>query len=402
MKKRVNIITVVVLMALMGLLTYVITYYSVQSDLTGQLEVLGKREQEMGSFFIAFDEIEKKFIGEFDKQRLIQGAIDGMVRATGDKWSHYFNPEAFRAYLGNLDNQSIGPGVSVVSGLTPLRIYEVMPGSPAEDAGLRIGDLITHIDDISVESMGFDTSLDKMHGAEFNVVSLTIERPSEGGGHFTVDVMRRAVFKDPVTSGILDTANGKIGVVRISNFDKGVDDEFNKTIGELVLAGVGGLIFDVRNNPGGDVDVLVAALDLLLPEGDLITLRYKDGREDKRTSGPEHIDLPMAVLINGDSVSAAEFFAACLREYDKAVLVGEKTGGKGYAQEIIRLTSDQSGLYLSTSEYVTSKGVSLAGAGLMPDVEIALTEEGLRYIGSMDPSLDPQLARALLELSRNR
>jgi carboxyl-terminal processing protease len=153
----------------------------------------------------------------------------------------------------------------------------------------------------------------------------------------------------------------------------------------------------VRDNPGGKLNVLERILDYLLPEGDLITLRYKDGSEDRRTSGPECIRLPMAVLINGESVSAAEFFAACLREYDWAVIIGEKTGGKGYAQEHFRLP-DGSGLYLSTSEYFTSKGASLAGVGLMPDTEIILSAAERRHIGSMNPDLDPHLARALLEL----
>jgi carboxyl-terminal processing protease len=160
---------------------------------------------------------------------------------------------------------------------------------------------------------------------------------------------------------------------------------------------VTGLIFDVRNNPGGKLSVLVRILDYLLPEGDLITLRYKDGTEDVWTSGPECIELPMAVLINGDSYSAAEFFAACLREYDWAALVGEKTSGKGCAQGTCRL-SDGSGFNLSTSEYYTSKGLSLAHVGLTPDAEVILSGEEMNHINSMDPGLDRQLERALREL----
>jgi carboxyl-terminal processing protease len=211
--------------------------------------------------------------------------------------------------------------------------------------------------------------------------------------------MRRAVIRDRIKAEIIETPSGEAGVLKILNFDDHMDTEFIEKVNGMIEYGVAGLVFDVRDNPGGKLSVLETVLDFLLPEGELITLRYKDGRQDVRYSGPEHISLPMTVIINGNSVSAAEFFAACLREYEWASLVGERTGGKGFAQETIRLI-DGSGLYLSTSEYFTSKGQSLDGTGLIPDVEVALREDELAHIGSMDPALDRQLARALLELRR--
>ena len=395
MKKRVNIITAVVLMALTGLVTYVVTFSWVQFDFNQQLETFSKQRQEWAPFYVALDHIENKCIGEADKQKLMQGAIDGMVRNTGDRWSHYFDPESFRAYLESQDDY-IGIGVSVAIDSMPLLIYEVMPNSPAQDVSLLEGDLITHIDGLAVAELGYDASVERLkNGDEYTTVALTIERPSEGGGSFTVEVMRRTIVRERVTAELLDAGDGKAGLVRISSFEDRVDEEFIEKVGALLEEGVTGLVFDVRNNPGGKLQVLERMLDYLLPEGDLITLKYKDGKVDVRASGPECVRLPMAVLINGDSVSAAEFFAACLREYDWAVVIGEKTGGKGYAQEHFRL-SDGSGLYLSTSEYFTSKGASLAGVGLTPDVEIVLSEEERRHIG--DPSLDRQLQRALLEL----
>ena len=387
-------------MALTGLVTYVITFSFVRVELNRQLETFSKQKQELGSFNAALDHLENSFIGEVDKQKLIQGAIDGMVRSTGDKWSHYFDPESFRAYLASQGNEYIGVGITVEPVEGGIRIAEVMPGSPAEEAALRTDDVITHVDGLAVADTGYNDALIAISGEEYTSVTLTVTRPNEGSGSFTLELMRRTITRERVTATILETAGGKVGVIRIENFDDHVDEEFIEKAGELLSENVSSLIFDVRRNPGGKLNVLERVLDYLLPEGDIATLRYKDGREDVRRSGPECVRLPMgmAALINANSVSAAELFAACLREYDWAVLVGEKTGGKGYAQEYFRL-SDGSGLYLSTREYVTSKGVSLADTGLTPDVEIALPAGERRHIGSMDPSLDRQLQQALLELN---
>jgi carboxyl-terminal processing protease len=397
MKKRVNLITVVVLMALVGLATYVITHSWVRNDLSRQLDIFSRHRQEWAPFYAALDNIEKRYIGDADKEKLMQGAIAGMIDATGDVWSHYFDPDAFRDYLVTQSNQYTGIGIYAEDGGGSIRIVEVMDRSPAEDAGLLAGDLITHVDGLSVAEAGYDAARGAVIGEEYTTVILTVERPSEGGGSFEIPVMRRTIDIEAVKVATVEQAGRKIGVIRIANFNDNVDNQVIDKVGELIREGVAGLVFDVRGNPGGKLPVLVNILDHLLPEGDLITLRYSDGRVVTHRSEADHVSIPMAVLIDRNSVSAAEFFAACLREYDWAVLVGEQTGGKGYAQEHFRL-SDGSAMYLSTSEYVTSKGVSLAGTGVTPDIVLVLEDEERRHIGSMDPDLDRQLARAIQEL----
>jgi carboxyl-terminal processing protease len=398
MKKRVNIITVVVLMALTGLVTYIITHYTVQQDFNRQVDAFSRQRQEWAPFYAALDNIENRFIGEVDRQELMQGAIEGMVGATGDHWSHYFNPEAYRAYLEQQSNQYSGIGVHVAYGEIPIRLVEVMGRSPAEEAGLLAGDLITHVDGLVVAEIGYEAAVGMVRGEEYTTVALTVERPGGyEGGNFTIDVMRREIVIEQVVSEIVEQAGRKIGVIKILSFNDRVDTQFIDQVGELIREGVYGLVFDVRNNPGGKLDVLVNMLDYLLPEGDLITLRYWDGRVVTHTSGPERVELPMAVIIDRSSVSAAEFFAVCLQEYGWATLIGEQTGGKGYAQEHLRL-SDNSSLYLSTSEYVTSTGRSLALIGVAPDVELILEDEERQHIGSMDPGLDRQLERAIQEV----
>jgi len=394
MKKRVNIITVVVLMALTGLVSFVVTFYSVQMNFNSQLKTYGKWRDEWRRFTEALNHIEKRYIGDIGQELLMAGAIEGLIRSTGDKWSLYLSPEENEAYLHSIASSYEGIGVSLTRDGVNIKILEVIEDSPAWEAGLLAGDIITHVDGMAVEEIGYDLALAFIGGGDAAApVILTVER--QGAGSLQKSVARDTVVRPRIKAARLDT----VGIIRILNFYEEMGEELILEIEDMMADGITSLVFDVRNNPGGGLNELEAALDYLLPEGILITMRNKEGFEDVRTSGPDHITLPIAVIINENSISAAEFFAACLQEYDRAVIVGEKTSGKGRAQENIRLT-DGSGLILSTSEYFTSQGKSLEGVGVTPDVEITLPESQRVHIGSMDPNLDRQLERALSELSK--
>ncbi len=394
MKKRINLITLVVVMALTALATYIITYSQVSEGLTEQLDSYGRHREELKTFFETLDYIDSRFVGETNRERMAQGAAAGLVEGLGDQWSDFWNPEEHIQYENSLTNSSADIGIEVDKTQSDcLLVIKVKPGSSAE-GNLFTGDRITHVDAVSVAEAGVEAAIGMINGEEYTTVELTVERPSEGGGSFVLQVVRQPVLRDVVTSKII----GEAGVVKINNFNGRSDSEFEEQVNNLLAAGVKGLVLDVRGNPGGSLDMLSKMLDLLLPEGILVTLRYKNGDVDVRSSTAECIELPMTVLINGGSVSAAELFAAVLKEYEWAALVGEPTGGKGYAQETLPL-EDGSGLHLSTSEYFTSKGISLAGRGLTPDTEVILTDEERQHTGSMDPATDRQLAAALEILS---
>ena len=192
----------------------------------------------------------------------------------------------------------------------------------------------------------------------------------------------------------------KIGLVTIENFDERCAEESIAAIETLLKNGAEKLIFDVRNNPGGYASELVKLLDYLLPEGDLFrTVRY-DGKEHVDTSDADCLELPMAVLVNTSSYSAAEFFAAALREYEAATVVGEQTVGKGYFQSTYQL-SDGSAVALSIGKYFTPKGVSLAENGITPDVVVTVDEETAQgiYYGTLTPEEDPQIQAAIKALN---
>ena len=188
--------------------------------------------------------------------------------------------------------------------------------------------------------------------------------------------------------------NDKIGYIRIENFHDGCADQFKTALQSLTDSGVQSLVIDVRHNGGGRVKEMSAALDPLLGEGTIMTLRMKNGSETVYTSDADHIDLPIAVLIDDQSISAAEFFAAALQEYDRATLVGTHTTGKGRAQRTYQL-SDGSAVNLSVEEYFTPKGKSLADVGIAPDIEVKLTDEQTQNFFFLTSETDPQLQKAM-------
>lgn len=188
--------------------------------------------------------------------------------------------------------------------------------------------------------------------------------------------------------------NDKIGYIRIENFHDGCADQFKTALQSLIDSGAQSLVIDVRHNGGGRVKEMSAALDPLLGEGTIMTLRMKNGSETVYTSDADHIDLPIAVLIDDQSISAAEFFAAALQEYDRATLVGTHTTGKGRAQRTYQL-SDGSAVNLSVEEYFTPKGKSLADVGIAPDIEVKLTDEQTQNFFFLTSETDPQLQKAM-------
>ena len=199
------------------------------------------------------------------------------------------------------------------------------------------------------------------------------------------------VPNNDITSKMLEN---DIGFIRIDAFDNGAEKEFDTHLDELIEKGAKGLIFDVRVNGGGYANVMSKMLDRLLPSGMIISMTSKDGQVQENMSDEACIKLPMAVLTNKYSISAAEFFAAAIQEYGVGTVVGEATGGKGYAQTSMPL-SDGSALNISTYRYYTPKGNSLAGTGVTPDVEVVLPEEALYNFSSLTYEEDTQLQKAV-------
>lgn len=335
--------------------------------------------------------IEERFAEDTDRTAMEDAAADAMIRSLGDRWSYYIPAADYDAHMEQMNNAYVGIGITIVKEENAgLRIQQVEPEGPALEAGLLPGDLITAIDGNGTADMTTTDARNLVRGEAGTTVALTVLR-EEKILDFTVT---RRKIETQVASGQM--LEGNIGLVTIANFDARCAKETIAVVEDLITQGAKGLIFDVRFNPGGYADEMVKVLDFLLPEGDLFRTVNYAGKEKVDRSDGDCIELPMAVLINADSYSAAEFFAATLREYDAAITVGEKTVGKGYYQNTFVL-SDGSAVGLSTGKFFTSQGNNLEGVGIVPDVEVAVDQETAAaiYSGTLMPEEDPQLQAAL-------
>ena len=319
-------------------------------------------------------------------------AAEAMVAAIGDRWSHYIPADEYGAYQDRMNNSYVGIGVTVreTEAGVGFEITVVTKGGPAEEAGILAGDIITGVDGKNITDMDVNAVADLIRGDEGTTVELTLDRAGESK---TVTVERRAI-QMVVAAGQMLPEN--VGLVTIENFDKRCAEESIAAIDGLIAQGAQALVLDVRNNPGGYVSELVELLDHLLPEGDLFRSVYYDGRENVETSDEKCISIPIAVLVNGESYSAAEFFAAAIREYEAGFVVGSQTCGKGYFQITYKL-KDGSAVGLSVGKYFTPKGISLAEAGgITPDLVVEVDEETFSaiYAGTVEPMEDPQIVAA--------
>ena len=335
--------------------------------------------------------IKERFIGEVDETAIEDAAADAMVNALGDRWSYYIPASEMMSYNSQMSNSYVGIGVTIsVQEDGTFLVQQVVAGGPAEAAGILPGDLFTGVDGTDCAGLSLSEVSAMVRGEENTDVVITVLRDGQ-----TMDLtVTRAYFETAVaTARMLD---GNIGLIRIVNFDSRCAQETIAAIEDMIDQGATALIFDVRFNPGGYQSELVEVLDYLLPEGPLFRSVDYRGRETVDESDADCIALPMAVLLNGDSYSAAEFFAAALAEYDAAIVVGQQTTGKGYFQSTFKL-SDGSAVVLSIGKYTTPKGVNLADVGITPSVCVEVDEETAYriYAGILDPAEDPQIQAAV-------
>jgi carboxyl-terminal processing protease len=339
------------------------------------------------------DLLDQRYIDGVDRTELEDAAADAMVGALGDRWSYYIPADEFQAYQEQKNNSYVGIGVTISAVETGYLIEKVSEGGPAEEAGILAGDVIVAVDGTRVAGMDMDEGKKLVQGKSGTKVEITVLR---AGQEQTISV-KRGTVKTPVATGVL--LQGNIGLVTIKNFNANCAKETIAAIESLLEQGATALIFDVRYNGGGYANEMNKVLDYLLPEGQLFKTVDYTGKEEVTRSNAKCLEMPMTVLVNGSSYSAAEFFAAALREYEWATVVGEKTSGKGYFQVVYQL-SDGSAVGLSIGKYVTPKGVSLEGVGITPDVIVEVTQEQAAaiYAGTLDPMEDPQILAAIAAL----
>lgn len=341
--------------------------------------------------------IQSYYVEDIDPVEVEDAAAHGMISALSDRWSYYIPSSEYATYMEQSENAYVGVGITILQQQDGkgFEIIAVEADGPAYEAGIRIQDVLVEVQGQDVTQMTATGVRNLVRGKEGTYVDLTVLRQ---GQELTFSVERRTLQMTVAEGELLE---GGIGLITIYNFDDRCASESISRIEELRAQGADKLIFDVRNNGGGYAHEMVELLDYLLPEGDLFRTVNYAGKENVDTSDANYLDLPMAVLVNAESYSAAEFFAAALREYDAAIVVGEQTSGKGYFQNTFSL-NDGSAVALSTGRYYTPKGECLEGVGITPDVPVEVDEETYAgiYYGTVSVQEDPQLQAAMEALEK--
>ncbi len=337
------------------------------------------------------------FIGEVDDKQLEDMAASAMVLATGDKWSYYIPAADLQSVIEQKENSYVGVGITItiLEEDQGFLVNRIEPDSPALAAGIQVGDVVVAVDGVRVSDVGSDKARDMVSGQEGTGVTITVLRD---GRELNMEMTRRKIIQAVATGRMVTDS---IGYICINNFNSRSAQETIRLFDQLEAQGATAMIFDVRFNPGGYKDEMVKVLDYLLPEGVLFRSEDSTGYTWEDTSDANCKKMPMVVLINGESYSAAEFFAAALKEYDYAVTVGQATTGKGHFQSLFYL-SDGSAVNLSIGKYYTPNGVSLAEVGgLVPDIPVEVDEQTMDriYTQTLPDEEDAQLQAAIAQLT---
>ena len=314
--------------------------------------------------------IDEYYYGSYDEEIIVDQALKGMVSALDDKYSAYMTPDEYEQNLIDAKGSITGIGITVNKGdNNEIKIVEIAEKGPAEKAGLKINDIIIEVDGKNVNEMEYSDAVNLVRGKAGTEVNIAVKRGDE---EISFKMKREEITTETVTSRMLEN---NIAYIKITGFKENTSHQFNIELKKCLENNASAIIFDVRNNGGGLVSACSDCLDPLLPEGDIAIAEFKDGSTEVICKSDKiELDLPMAVLVNEYSASAAELFAAALRDFGKAVLVGQNTFGKGIMQNTYNLDNG-GGLKLTVAKYRTVKSECYHGLGLKPDYETALPDK---------------------------
>lgn len=322
--------------------------------------------------------VDNYFLEDVDPEAFAEGIYKGFINSLDDPYSTYYTVDEYKALIESSSGvyQGIGSTVSqdVKTGI--ITIVKPFKSGPAFEAGLLPGDIIYKVEGEEVTGVDLTEVVSKMKGKEGTKVNITIMRDGETKPlDFTIT--RRKIEVPTIEYKMLED---KIGYIIISEFDKVTVSQFSKAVDELEDNGMKGLVIDVRSNPGGLLDAVVKMLDRLLPKGLIVYTEDKYGnRETEEAKDSIKLNVPLAVLINGNSASASEIFAGAVQDYEIGTVVGTTSFGKGIVQKVIPL-SDGTAIKLTISKYFTPKGRNIHGTGIKPDIEVELDEELLKEV----------------------
>lgn len=337
--------------------------------------------------------LKERYVEPLDDQRLIEGALRGMVEATGDRYSMYYSPQQYTQYRERFNESFGGIGIQVELKDNYVTVVRPIKGTPGERAGLRTGDRIVGVDGKDVTQMSLDEVVALIRGPVGTPVRLTISREPYKT-RFDVTITRALI---PRPQGAAYMVEPDIGYIRIEEFNENVHKRVEAALADLRRKGMKGLILDLRQNPGGLLEEAVEVASLFVGPGPVVHIVQRDGQRETRSSKGRGFDLPLVVLVDGGSTSAAEIVAGAIQDRKAGVLVGSRTFGKGSVQSFFDLPGG-SGLKLTTARYLTASGRSIHQVGIEPDVPVDAPREARV---DLDDRSHPQFRKAI-EVLRQR
>lgn len=337
--------------------------------------------------------IKENYLKDVDDEKLLDGQLKGLLQSLEDPYSVYMTKDEFKSIMEETSGSFGGIGVVVTPGDDNfITVVSPIKGTPGERAGIKSGDKIVKVDGTEFAAENMDAAVKLMRGEPNTEVSLTIMRKDKTGKSEMIDleIVREKIRAETVESNIIDD---DIGYIKITSFDELTYKDFKRELDKLGSHNIEGLIIDLRNNPGGLLNVTAQIADELLGEGDIVYTETKNGEREYLKSNKSMVDYPLVILVNGGSASASEILAGAIRDHNRGTLIGTTTYGKGVVQRLKDLP-DGSGIKLTISEYFTPNGINIHGVGIEPDIVLELPED-IQGIGVENLGQDNQLKKAL-------
>jgi carboxyl-terminal processing protease len=354
---------------------------------------IGVSAESINKFNEAREIIKNKYYTEVADDKLLEGATAGMADALQDPYTVYYSKEQMKSFDEKSEGSYCGIGITVKPDTNHiLNVVDTFKNSPAKKAGIISGDKIIKVDDNDVTSIkDEDIVINMIKGAENTIVKVTVFRPSDEG-NYDFSVERKIIKVENIQSEIL---SNNMGYIKISLFDREISKDFGTHLKSLISRNIKGLIIDVRDNPGGNYKEVVRLCDMLLPKALIVYTQDRYGNRSEEISDEAEINIPIVVLVNGNSASASEILAGALKDNKKAILVGTKTYGKGLVQTIHRF-GDDSGLKYTISRYFTPSGAIIDKIGIEPDIKVEFDDKlENKAISQIDKVQDIQLQKAV-------
>ena len=340
-----------------------------------------------------YNTIDEYYLNGIDNDKMKDGIYKGMVDSLGDPYTVYYNSEEYKQFTSSSSGTYSGIGVAVSQNVTTGAITIVMTfkkGS-GEKEGMKPGDVIYKVEGKRIEGLELSKVVSMIKGEEGTFVKVTVLRD---GKEIEFNLERKKLEVDTVNYRMEDRSGKKIGYISVSEFDEVTASQFKSAISELSKEGMEGLVIDLRDNPGGLLDVTCEMLDRMIKKGLLVYTVDKNGkRVDEDATDSDSFDKPVAILVNGNSASASEVFSGAMKDYKAATLVGTRTFGKGIVQSIVPF-GDGTAMKVTVSKYYTPNGVNIHGTGIEPDVVVELSKDATKN-GKYDRKYDNQLNKAL-------